>query len=98
LRNKTKKESARWLASITGEVETANSSPLLIDKKAAVTLLSMGERTLWSLTKCRAIPSRKIGRSVRYDPAELKAWVHAGCPTEPGAAERVCAAMRKGAK
>jgi predicted DNA-binding transcriptional regulator AlpA len=91
-------ENARLPASKTGEVETADSSPFLIDKRAATALLSMGERTLWSLTKCRAIPSRKIGRSVRYDPAELRAWVHAGCPTEPGAAERVCAAMRKGVK
>lgn len=70
--------------------------PLLIDAKAACVVLSIGERKLWSLTKCRAIPSRKIDRAVRYCPDELKAWVDAGCPTTAGAAERVLAAMRKG--
>ena len=38
------------------------------------------------------------GRRLRFDPAELRAWVDAGCPTEPGAAKRVRAAMRKGAR
>ena len=52
-------------------------------------LLCMGERRLWLLTNCKAIPSRKIGKSVRYAPAELAAWVACGCPTEPGSAERV---------
>lgn len=64
-------------------------APLLIDAKAACALLSMGERRLWVLTNCRAIPSRKIGRSVRYSPAELAAWVACGCPTEGGAGDRV---------
>lgn len=63
--------------------------PLLIDAKAAQALLCMGERRLWVLTNCKAIPSRKIGKSVRYSPSELAAWVAAGCPTEAGAGERV---------
>lgn len=62
---------------------------LLIDAKAAASRLAMSPRTLWSLTKCNAIPSRRIGRSVRYCPDELRAWVAAECPTEPGAAARV---------
>jgi len=64
-------------------------APLLIDAKAACILLSMGRRRLWELTNCRAIPSRKIGRSVRYSPVELAAWVTCGCPTESGAGDRV---------
>lgn len=64
-------------------------APLLIGAKAACLALSMGERRLWSLTNCRAIPSRKIGKSVRYSPAELAAWVDFGCPTQAGAADRV---------
>ena len=72
------------------------SATLLIDAKQAAAMLSLGARRLWSLTNCRAIPSRKIGRSVRYVPAELHAWVDCGCPTEPGAADRIRAAMRKG--
>lgn len=63
--------------------------PLLVDAKAASALLCMGARRLWVLTNCRAIPSHKIGRSVRYSPAELAAWIRTGCPTEGGAGDRV---------
>jgi hypothetical protein len=75
---------------------TPTPAPLLIATKAACVLLSMGERRLWVLTNCRAIPSRKIGRSVRYCPTELAAWVAAGCPTEAGAGDRIRKAMRQG--
>lgn len=78
--------------------DNAVPTPLLIDAKAAAAMLAIGARTLWSLTKCSAIPSHRIGRAVRYCPDELRAWVAAGCPTEPGSAERVRAAMRKGAR
>ena len=73
-------------------------TPLLIGVKAAAAVLALGERTLWSLTNCRAIPSRKIGRSVRYSPDELHAWIAAGCPSEPGAADQVRTALRKGVR
>ena len=63
--------------------------PLLIDSKAASAMLGMGTRRLWSLTNCNAIPSRKIGRSVRYSPRELHAWIDAGCPTEPDSADDI---------
>jgi predicted DNA-binding transcriptional regulator AlpA len=69
------------------------TAPLLIDAKAAYALLCMGERRLWELTNCRAIPSHRVGRSVRYVPAELAAWVAAGCPTESGAGDRIRRAM-----
>lgn len=62
--------------------------PLMIDSRAASVMLGMGARRLWSLTNCGAIPSRKIGRSVRYVPSELRAWIAAGCPTETGAGEQ----------
>lgn len=65
------------------------NAPLLINSKAACNLLCMGERRLWVLTNCKAVPSRKIGRSVRYCPEELANWVRAGCPTEAGAGDRV---------
>lgn len=62
---------------------------LLIDAKQARAVLHLGERRLWELTNCNAIPSRRIGRTVRYVPAELAAWVACGCPTDAGAADRV---------
>jgi predicted DNA-binding transcriptional regulator AlpA len=68
--------------------------PLLIDAKAARATLGIGERRLWELTNCDAIPCRRIGRSVRYCPRELAAWVAAGCPCEPGATKRVREGVR----
>ncbi|MEQ9453828.1 MAG: helix-turn-helix domain-containing protein [Phycisphaeraceae bacterium] len=63
--------------------------PALIDVKAAMQLLSLGRRTLWSLTNRNAVPHRRIGRAVRYCPRELEAWIQAGCPTEPDAARKI---------
>lgn len=68
---------------------TPGAAPLLIDAKAARVAICLGERRLWQLTNCKAIPSRKIGKSVRYCPRELAAWVACGCPTDAGAADRV---------
>lgn len=67
----------------------AAPTQLLIDAKAACALLSMGKRRLWELSNCRAIPSFKIGKSRRYCPDELRAWIRAGCPTTAGAGDRV---------
>lgn len=63
--------------------------PLLIDIPRACEVLSMGARKLFDLTKSGAIPSRKIQKSVRYVPAELQAWIDAGCPTSPGAGDQI---------
>ena len=88
----------RELANTPGAVPAPTPSPtmaqLLIDAKAACVALSMGERRLWVLSNCRAIPSHKIGKSRRYCPDELRAWVRAGCPTEAGAGDRVRKAVR----
>jgi predicted DNA-binding transcriptional regulator AlpA len=71
-------------------VTTPDATPsLLIDAKVARKVLCLGQRRLWELTNCKAIPSRKIGKSVRYSPAELVAWVECGCPTDAGAGDRV---------
>jgi len=74
------------------------TEPLLIDSKAASALLGIGARRLWSLTNCGAIPSRKIGRSVRYAPDELRAWIAAGCPIESGVGEAICKRQRAGVR
>lgn len=84
------RESARTLAGSTGgKKRDSEHTALLIDAKAAAVMLAVGPRTLWKLTKCNAVPARRIGRSVRYCPTELRGWIAAGCPTEPGSAERV---------
>lgn len=71
------------------------SDPLLITAKSAGALLGIASRRLWALTNCRAIPSRRIGRSVRYAPIELAAWVALGCPIQPGSGERVRKAVAR---
>jgi hypothetical protein len=76
------------------DTNAGNVAPLLINAKAACSLLSMGKRKLWTLSNCRAIPSFKIGKSRRYCPDELRAWICAGCPTECGAGDRVRKAVR----
>lgn len=70
-------------------MNTNSPAPLLINAKAACALLCVGERRLWSLTNCGAIPSFKVGKSVRYSPAELASWIASGCPTQPGAGDRI---------
>jgi predicted DNA-binding transcriptional regulator AlpA len=62
---------------------------LLIDAKAAAAILAIGARTLWRHTCSGAIPSHRIGRAVRYRPEELRRWIDAGCPTTPGAGDRL---------
>lgn len=95
--NEPRRKAAPALAGEAGGESVApDHSALLIDAQAAAAALGIGGRTLWGLTKCNAIPSRRIGRAVRYSPSELRAWIAADCPTDAGAAERVRRAMRKG--
>lgn len=50
---------------------------LLLPPGEAAQTLSISPRTLWSLTKAGEIPCLKIGRSVRYDPVDLRNWIDA---------------------
>lgn len=77
------------------ESHEVQSIRLLLSAPSACKALSIGKRRLWSLSICNAIPSIKLGRSRRYCPRELAAWVAAGCPTEAGAADRVRKGMRR---
>jgi predicted DNA-binding transcriptional regulator AlpA len=63
---------------------------------AGCNLTGLGSRTVWSLTRCNALPHRRCGRAILFVVAEVQAWIDAGCPTDPGAAEQVRAAMGKG--
>lgn len=64
-------------------------SVLLISAAEAAELLSVSERLLWSLANRNAIPSLTIGRRRLYRPCALEAWIAAGCPTEPNAANSI---------
>ena len=65
------------------------ATPLLINAKAASRSLGISPRKLWEITNCNAIPSRRIGKAIRYRPIELEAWIASGCPTDAGAGVRV---------
>ncbi len=54
--------------------QNAQPEPLVTTKKAAQ-ILGVSERTLWALTARGEIPRVLIGRAVRYDPADLRAFV-----------------------
>lgn len=56
--------------------QNPTASPrLLIKAEEAAQMLSISPRLLWSLAQRGEIPQVRIGRSVRYDPADLHAWV-----------------------
>jgi excisionase family DNA binding protein len=48
---------------------------LLLRPEEAAESLGISERALWTLTNSGEINRVKIGRSVRYDPRDLKAWI-----------------------
>lgn len=64
----------------------------------AARLTGLSERTIGRLVARNALPHRRCGRALLFLPDELRAWADLGCPDDPGAAERVRAAMRKGVK
>ncbi len=50
---------------------------LLMTSPEAAEALSISQRTLWGLTQRGDIPCVRIGRAVRYDPADLRTWIDA---------------------
>ena len=49
--------------------------PLLWKAPEAARALALSERTLWTMANTGQIPSVRQGRAVRYDPADLRAWI-----------------------
>jgi excisionase family DNA binding protein len=49
--------------------------PLLIDSREAARLLCVSESTLTRLTRAGSLPAIQIGRAVRFDLADLRAWI-----------------------
>jgi excisionase family DNA binding protein len=48
---------------------------LLVSPREAARLLSVCERTIYTLTKAGEIPAVRIGRAVRYSMDDLKEWI-----------------------
>lgn len=50
--------------------------PILLTARQAAKLLNISERTLYARTADGSIPVVRIGnRGIRYDPADLVAWI-----------------------
>lgn len=54
---------------------TLPATPLLVDARAAARMLAIGSRKLWSITNCGELPCVRIGRAVRYDVADIHAYI-----------------------
>ena len=50
-------------------------SRLLLTPREAARALAVCERTLWSWTRRGELPAVRIGRAVRYDPADLHVFI-----------------------
>ncbi|MCG8407489.1 MAG: helix-turn-helix domain-containing protein [Phycisphaerales bacterium] len=48
---------------------------LLLRPDEAAKALAISPRKLWELTNCGEVPCIRIGRAVRYVPADLQAWI-----------------------
>jgi excisionase family DNA binding protein len=57
------------------ETTTATVEPLLLKPADAAKALAVCARHLRTLTARGEIPAVKTGRAVRYDPADLRAWI-----------------------
>ncbi len=56
---------------------TSGGSPLLVDAKRAAAMLSIGTRTLWSMTNAGEIPHVRIRSRVLYPIEDLRGWIDA---------------------
>ncbi len=56
-------------------VEALPQQSLLLRAREAASLMTLSERKLWELTNRGEILSVRIGRAVRYDPADLREWI-----------------------
>jgi len=52
-----------------------NTAPLLWKPDEAARSLAISPRKLWAMTNTGEIPSVRLGRAVRYDPADLREWI-----------------------
>ena len=49
--------------------------PMLLTAREAATALTISERFLYTMTQRGDIRAVRLGRAVRYDPKDLRAWI-----------------------
>ena len=62
-------------------------APLLTYREAA-DVLGVTDRTVWKLVDQGDLPAVRFGRSVRIDPADLRAFIDSAKQTEPSGGAR----------
>lgn len=66
--------------------EAPQTNQLLVTAKDAARMLSIGERTLARLTAAGEMPCVHIGKSLRYDVADLREFIARRKNKEPASA------------
>ena len=70
------------------DVDQAGGNPPTVERLLkyadAAKLLGVTERTLWALVDQGKLPAVRFGRSVRIDPADLRAFIDASKRKEGG--------------
>jgi excisionase family DNA binding protein len=67
------------------KAEQQSITPLLLTARQAAKLLNISERTLYARTADGSIAVVRIGnRGIRYDPADLRAWIERAKNSEEG--------------
>ena len=51
------------------------TTQLLLRPADAAQALAISPRKLWAMTASGEVPCVRLGRSVRYDPDDLRAWI-----------------------
>jgi excisionase family DNA binding protein len=54
---------------------TTAPAPLLLTVRETAVALSLCQKSVWALTKSGKLPVVRIGRSVRYDLANVRAFI-----------------------
>lgn len=81
---------------MASDTNTPTPAPLMRRGiRAACAMTGLGERMVWQLVNCNALPHRRVGRAILFVPDEVAAWVSAGCPTDAGAGDRVREGVRR---
>lgn len=72
-----------WLVASETTPPAVNATPiphpdrLLWDVKTTCRALWLGRRTLWQLSNSGKLPCVRVGRAVRFDPDDVRAFIEA---------------------
>jgi excisionase family DNA binding protein len=57
---------------------------LLVNEREAARMLGLGSRTVWELRARGRLPFIKVGSAIRYDVADLRAFINASKAVSKG--------------